>query len=71
MAETKPPQTILVIDDDPSICKMAKSRLEWAGYQVTTTTTGDEGLSWAKQHHPDVILLDIRMPQMSGGEVLR
>ena len=64
-------QTILVIDDDVSICKVAQRRLEQEGYRVLTALDGSEGLKVAGSELPNLILLDIMMPIMDGREVLR
>ena len=64
-------QTILLIDDDVSICKVAKRRLEQEGYRVRTAQDGNEGLKTAAAELPDLILLDIMMPGIDGREVLR
>ena len=63
--------TILIIDDDPSVRKVAQFRLEREGYRVITASNGDEGLQLAKNERPGAILLDILMPGMNGREVLR
>lgn len=63
--------TILVIDDDASVRKVATLRLEREGYRVLAAAGGEEGVSLAKAEHPDVVLLDILMPRMDGREVLR
>jgi CheY-like chemotaxis protein len=62
---------ILMIDDEASGRKLIKLLLEQAGYRVLTAPGGEEGLVLAKAEHPDVILLDIRMPQVDGYETLR
>ena len=63
---------VLLIDDEERLCEMLKLGLESAGpYEVGFATDGKTGLLMAKKGSPDVILLDIRMPKMSGIEVLR
>ena len=62
--------TILVIDDDPSVHDLMQRFLGREGYRVLAALEGQEGVELAKQQAPDVILLDIRMPQMNGWEVL-
>lgn len=61
---------VLVIDDNTSFCNITKLSLERTGrYQVYIATKGEQGINMAKKHRPDVVLLDIKMPAMSGGEV--
>ena len=61
---------ILVIDDERVVCESCKKVLAEEGYQVTTSTDGEEGLDRAKSGHFDAVLLDLRMPRKSGLEVL-
>jgi DNA-binding response OmpR family regulator len=61
---------VLVIDDEQGILEFVKKSLTLAGYDVTTTTTGEEGLKLAVSEQPDIILLDILMAPMSGFDVL-
>ena len=61
--------TVLVIDDSPTILKVVQLVLTKAGYTVLTATDGDEGLALAAEHRPDVILLDFVMPKMNGYQV--
>jgi CheY-like chemotaxis protein len=60
---------ILVVDDEPNIVKMVKSRLEANGYQVVSAFSGQECLLRAKTEMPDIIVLDIMMPGMDGTQV--
>ncbi len=62
---------ILVIDDDPLFCKLVELHLGGAGHYVTVAGDAVEGLRAVIQSLPDLVLLDIRMPFMSGLEVLR
>lgn len=62
---------IAVIEDDAAIQQMYRFRLEREGYIVRTAANGLEGLTVAKEFQPDLILLDLRMPVMSGDEMLR
>jgi CheY-like chemotaxis protein len=64
-------KTILVVDDEPSIVKIMKSRLEANGYAVMTALGGEEALVQLKEAKPDLILLDIIMPDMDGYQVCR
>ncbi|MFH1360547.1 MAG: response regulator [Candidatus Omnitrophota bacterium] len=61
---------ILVIDDEMNIVKMVQSRLKASGYDVITAIDGKDGIAKAKQEKPDLIILDIMMPQMDGYEAL-
>ncbi len=62
--------TILVIDDDPSVHDLMQRVLSREGFHVITAQSGQEGLRLAREQAPDVILLDVRMPNLNGWEVL-
>lgn len=71
MAEPTPPAvTVLIVDDDPVIAMMYGLGLERAGYGVLVAKDGQAGLEMASRAHPDLILLDVRMPILDGIEVL-
>ena len=61
--------TILIIDDDPDLCTLVRITLSKAGYQVEAAYNGRSGLEKAIQIQPDLILLDIMMPDGSGWDV--
>src|SRR5436305_9854875 len=61
--------TLLVVDDEPSILT-AFRRAFRSPLQVLTAETAREGLELARQHHPDVIILDVQLPDMSGLDAL-
>lgn len=65
------PQKILIIEDEPGLLEMYKLYFERAGYQVFDALEGELGLEIAKEKKPDLILLDILMPEMSGWEVIK
>jgi len=65
------PPRILVIDDTPANVHVLKLRLTALGYEVVTAADGQEGLTAARQTRPDLILLDIMMPNVDGIEVCR
>lgn len=60
---------ILVVDDDAHTLLMMKNRLVNAGYEVVTADTGQKGINLAKEQKPDLMLLDIMMPDLDGNEV--
>ena len=62
--------TVLIVDDDPVIAMMSGLGLERAGYRVLSAKNGVAGLELVATAHPDLILLDVRMPVMDGIEVL-
>jgi len=57
---------ILLIDDDPDFVMATRLVLEESGYQVATALRGDEGLELARKDKPDLIILDIIMPEPDG-----
>jgi len=61
---------VLVIDDYPQILRFIRLALQSRGYRVTTVGSGEEGLEKLESEPPDVILLDIRMPDMDGFEFM-
>jgi len=64
------PFNIVVIDDSKSARRYAKDLLEENGYKVETAASGQEGIDCVVRHEPDVVLLDIEMPEFDGLEVL-
>jgi len=61
---------ILIIDDEQNLRKMAGVNLTARGHQVLTAPTGERGLKLAQLEHPDLILLDLMLPGISGWDVL-
>lgn len=62
---------ILVIDDEPSVADALRIILEDDGYQVAVATTGLEGIELARRRRFDVVVSDVRLPDINGLEVLR
>ena len=60
---------ILVVDDEPNIVLSLEFLMGQAGYEVRTAETGDEALRVVAQERPDLVLLDINLPDISGYEV--
>jgi two-component system KDP operon response regulator KdpE len=66
-----PPSTVLVVDDEIQICRLLRVCLEANGYRVREAATGQEGLTAAAQWRPDVVVLDLGLPDMDGVAVLK
>ncbi|MCX6280255.1 MAG: response regulator [Bacteroidetes bacterium] len=62
---------ILMIDDEPELLEVMKDLLEEENYQVFCASNGAEGIQINEQKNPDLIILDLRMPEMDGIETLR
>jgi two-component system, OmpR family, alkaline phosphatase synthesis response regulator PhoP len=62
---------ILVVDDEPKIVQLVRDYLERAGFAVSTARDGNEALMRAHQERPDLIVLDLGLPQLDGLEVTR
>jgi two-component system, OmpR family, response regulator VicR len=63
--------TILIVEDEHAVARGVQYALQQEGYQVTVASTGEDGLSFATQQAPDLVLLDVRLPGIDGFEVLR
>jgi CheY-like chemotaxis protein len=63
--------TVLLVEDHPMNLELASDVLRTAGVTVLEATTATEGLRMAAEHLPDLVLLDIRLPDMSGLEAVR
>jgi two-component system alkaline phosphatase synthesis response regulator PhoP len=64
-------QTILVADDEPQIVRVVRGYLEQAGYRVVSAHDGREALFAARHERPDLVVLDLQMPEMDGLEFTR
>ncbi len=64
------PKTVLVIDDDKPFRSYLQTALELSGYRVITAAGGRQGLELFKQKNPDIVLVDLQMPDMHGLEVI-
>jgi DNA-binding response OmpR family regulator len=67
----KPVRHVLLIEDDPKTAAAMAMYLGHAGYRTETARSGDEGLARARQQRPDLVILDLMLPGMSGFEVCR
>jgi len=64
-------EKILIIDDDLDTLRLVGLMLQRQGYSITAATNGEQGLTKALEEKPDLILLDVMMPDMDGYEVTR
>ena len=68
---TTPEVTVLIIEDEPEIIRFLRTTLPRYGYRLHEACTGQEGLTQAIARNPDIILLDLGLPDMDGLEVIR
>ena len=71
MTERSDPQTVLVVDDEPHVVAYLEMLLQDHGFATLSAADGREGLAKAKAHRPDLICLDITMPEESGVRMFR
>jgi len=64
-------QKILVVDDEPDAVELVEFNLKSAGYQVTTAADGEEALNKARSNLPDLIVLDLMLPEVDGLEICK
>ncbi|MCR4283675.1 MAG: response regulator [Bauldia sp.] len=64
-------KTVLVVEDNELNMKLFHDLLEANGYNIVQTRSGLEAIDLARQHHPDLILMDIQLPEVSGLEVTK
>jgi two-component system, OmpR family, alkaline phosphatase synthesis response regulator PhoP len=64
-------KTILVVDDEPKIVQLARDYLEHAGFAVVTAPDGRSALDEVRRRHPDLVVLDLGLPQLDGLDVTR
>ncbi len=62
---------LLVVDDEPNILELLATSLRFAGFEVVTATNGREALAEARRSRPDLVVLDVMMPDMDGFSVVR
>ena len=62
---------ILIIDDEPEVCELLSDFLKMQGYEALTAVRSEDGLALVETEKPDLVLLDIMMPQIDGLECLQ
>ena len=63
--------TVLIVDDEPRILDSVRMNLELDGYQVFEATNGQEALAEVRRRLPDLMVMDVMMPELDGFETLR
>ena len=63
--------TILIVEDNDKNMKLARDILQAQGYTTLEAVTGEEGVRLAREHRPDLVLMDIQLPGINGIEALR
>lgn len=71
MTQNNENHKILIVDDEEEIITMLKDSFELEGYQVFTARNGVEGVIKTKRHDPDIIILDIMMPDLNGFDMIK
>jgi two-component system, cell cycle response regulator DivK len=64
-------ELVLIVDDNEQNAKLARDVLERAGMRTLSATTAALGLELAREHRPDVVLMDLRLPDLDGSEAVR
>src|SRR5262249_57077500 len=70
-ARQQPDARLLVVEDEPNILELLAASLRYAGFEVVTAAGGTEAVQAAQRHRPDLIVLDVMLPDMDGFDVIR
>lgn len=70
LPDRKSPSLILVVDDEPRMIRFIRMNLELERYQVIEAPNGLEALNQVRDHLPDLVILDVMMPELDGFETL-
>lgn len=62
---------VLIVDDDGDIVNSLQSRFEWLGYQCQSASNGKDALRMIRENDPDIMLLDLEMPELGGIDVMK
>ena len=71
LAKTQAPKKVLIVEDNELNMKLFHDLIEACGHEILESRDGIEALKLAREHHPDLILMDIQLPEVSGLEVTR
>ena len=66
-----PDARLLVVEDEPNILELLSASLRYSGFEVVTAAAGGEAVQAAQRHRPDLIVLDVMLPDMDGFDVIR
>src|SRR5258707_8313458 len=67
----QPDAKLLVVEDEPNILELLAASLRYSGFDVVTAAAGNEAVQAAQRHRPDLIVLDVMLPDMDGFDVIR
>jgi two-component system OmpR family response regulator len=67
----RPEAQLLVVEDEPNILELLAASLRYAGFEVISASAGTEAVQAAQRHRPDLIVLDVMLPDMDGFDVIR
>lgn len=71
MSAPNQPVTILVVDDDPGLARLMERELRRDGYETASAGSGREATEWLQQHRADLLLLDLKLPDLEGPELVK
>ncbi|GLW97475.1 response regulator transcription factor [Microtetraspora sp. NBRC 16547] len=71
MVSEFPEARLLIVEDEPNILELLAASLRFAGFEVTTASSGGEAVAAAQRHRPDLIVLDVMLPDMDGFDIVR
>jgi signal transduction histidine kinase/FixJ family two-component response regulator len=71
MPKLSPSFTILVVDDDPGLGRLIERELHRASYQTAVAESGAEAMAWLAAHHTDLLLLDLKLPDVTAGQFIQ
>ena len=70
-SESESAHRALIVDDDPDFCVLLREMLKWRGFEVSVAYSASDALSSMGQVHPEIMLVDLQMPEVDGLELIR